>query len=90
VADGSMESLITSTQQATLEDAFRELTGSQSADPGVAQIMSPYDHEHSPGSDPAFPARRRVLPLPSMFRYRSPALLAADGSVRRSANAARC
>jgi ABC-2 type transport system ATP-binding protein len=39
IADGSAESLKASTNQDTLEDVFRQLTGSENVDPGVARIV---------------------------------------------------
>jgi len=40
IADGSAESLKASTHESTLEDVFRNLTGSASVDPGVARIVA--------------------------------------------------
>jgi ABC-2 type transport system ATP-binding protein len=40
IADGSAESLKASTRESTLEDVFRNLTGSASVDPGVARIVA--------------------------------------------------
>lgn len=40
IADGTLESLKTSTRQATLEEAFRTLTGSTDVDPGVSRIVA--------------------------------------------------
>jgi ABC-2 type transport system ATP-binding protein len=39
IADGSAASLKESTGQETLEDVFRQLTGAESTDPGVARIV---------------------------------------------------
>jgi ABC-2 type transport system ATP-binding protein len=39
IADGSAESLKASANQPTLEDVFRQLTGSENVDPGVARIV---------------------------------------------------
>jgi len=39
IADGTSESLQTSTSRSSLEDVFRELTNAGSADPGVARIV---------------------------------------------------
>ena len=40
IADGSAASLKASTNESTLEDVFRSLTGSASVDPGVARIVA--------------------------------------------------
>jgi ABC-2 type transport system ATP-binding protein len=40
VANGSLETLKTSTNQSTLEDVFRQLTDSATVDPGVARIVA--------------------------------------------------
>ncbi|HWB97501.1 MAG TPA: ATP-binding cassette domain-containing protein, partial [Bryobacteraceae bacterium] len=39
IADGSSEDLKASTQQVTLEDVFRQLTGAASVNPGVSRIV---------------------------------------------------
>jgi ABC-2 type transport system ATP-binding protein len=40
IADGTVENLKASTNQSTLEEAFRRLTNSDDVDPGVARIVA--------------------------------------------------